>query len=279
LNTPRLATNSSGTVVWRWDSDAFGIGAANQDPDSDSNLVNIRLRFPGQYLDEETGLHYNYFRDYDPVTGRYVQSDPIGLAGGPNTHVYADANPLVAVDPLGLQGRTSALAQAVRVALEPAPGGPFTQAGAALRVPYVISQIQRVNPSYQYRSYSAFNASDVTAVERDLAYWQRQGTCLAPSVPGGSTYVTTPSGTIVPVPGGWTPRSADNGRGIVYQRPGAAGNADMMRIMEPTARYPSGYLRYYNQYGQPLDALGKPGPRDATHIPLDYEGSIPGLPK
>lgn len=102
LNTPRLATNASGTIVWRWDSDAFGLGAANQDPDNDTNLVNIRLRFPGQYLDEETGLHYNYFRDYDPATGRYVQSDPIGLNGGINTYGYARANPLRYLDPLGL---------------------------------------------------------------------------------------------------------------------------------------------------------------------------------
>jgi RHS repeat-associated protein len=107
LNTPRLATNSSGTVVWRWDSDAFGIGAANQDPDSDTNQVNIRLRFPGQYLDEETGLHYNYFRDYDATTGRYVQSDPIGLAGGLNTYLYVSANPLSRSDPLGLQERAA----------------------------------------------------------------------------------------------------------------------------------------------------------------------------
>jgi RHS repeat-associated protein len=64
--------------------------------------VNIRLRFPGQYLDEETGLHYNYFRDYDPVTGRYLQSDPIGLGGGLNTYGYALANPLAWTDPLGL---------------------------------------------------------------------------------------------------------------------------------------------------------------------------------
>jgi RHS repeat-associated protein len=103
LDTPRLATNASGTVVWRWDSDAFSLGAANQDPDGDTNLVNIRLRFPGQYLDEETGLHYNYFRDYDAVTGRYIQSDPIGLTGGVNTYGYGYDNPLRYVDPLGLR--------------------------------------------------------------------------------------------------------------------------------------------------------------------------------
>jgi RHS repeat-associated protein len=102
LNTPRLATNSSGTVVWRWDSDAFGVGDADLDPDLDSTETNVRLRFPGQYYDEETGSHYNYFRDYDAIIGRYVQSDPIGLAGGLNTYVYGNANPLRYTDPYGL---------------------------------------------------------------------------------------------------------------------------------------------------------------------------------
>ena len=101
LNTPRLATDASGTVVWRWDSDAFGVGEADEDPDSDTEEVNVRLRFPGQYLDEETGLHYNYFRDYDPTTGRYLESDPIGLKGGLNTYGYALGNPVVYSDPTG----------------------------------------------------------------------------------------------------------------------------------------------------------------------------------
>lgn len=59
-------------------------------------------RFPGQYFDQETGLNYNYFRDYEPATGRYVESDPIGLLGGMNTYQYAKARPLKSVDPSGL---------------------------------------------------------------------------------------------------------------------------------------------------------------------------------
>ncbi len=57
---------------------------------------------PGQYFDQETGLHYNYFRDYDPTTGRYIESDPIGLGGGLNTYEYAKQNPLRISDPWGL---------------------------------------------------------------------------------------------------------------------------------------------------------------------------------
>ncbi|MGH9267328.1 MAG: hypothetical protein ACRD0D_04040 [Acidimicrobiales bacterium] len=94
----------------------------------------------------------------------------------------------------------------------------------------------------------------------------------------GRTFVGTPRGTVYDVPEGWAPRVADNGRGIVYQRPGATGNADMIRIMDPTSKYPNGYVRYYNQYGQPLDVYGRPGPPSATHISQDYQGPWPGWP-
>ncbi|HCG0913789.1 TPA: RHS repeat domain-containing protein, partial [Pseudomonas aeruginosa] len=84
LDTPRLATDASGQIAWQWQSDAFGRGEALS-----QGSTQVNLRFPGQYYDAESGLHYNYFRDYDPETGRYVESDPIGLAGGLNTLGYA----------------------------------------------------------------------------------------------------------------------------------------------------------------------------------------------
>jgi RHS repeat-associated protein len=102
LNTPRKITRPSDDVVmWRWDSDPFGMTLANENP-SGLGVFSYSLRFPGQYYDSETGLHYNYYRDYDPATGRYVQSDPAGLTYSLNTYAYLDGDPLHGTDPFGL---------------------------------------------------------------------------------------------------------------------------------------------------------------------------------
>ena len=102
LNTPRVIVDSTGTPVWRWrNHNAFGDNPPDEDPDGDGVKFKYNLRFAGQYFDTETGLHYNYFRDYDPKTGRYLSSDPIGLAGGLNTYGYALQNPLSYIDPTG----------------------------------------------------------------------------------------------------------------------------------------------------------------------------------
>ncbi len=66
-------------MVWRWVADPFGIGEPDEDPDGDGEEFVYRGRFPGHYFDAETGLHYNYFRDYEPQTGRYITVDPLGL--------------------------------------------------------------------------------------------------------------------------------------------------------------------------------------------------------
>jgi len=105
LNTPRVITNQASQEVWRWDhAEPFGTYPANENPSGLGTFVH-NLRFPGQYFDRETNTHYNYFRDYDPGIGRYIQSDPIGLAGGINTYAYVENNPLVWSDPRGLNKR------------------------------------------------------------------------------------------------------------------------------------------------------------------------------
>ncbi|MEQ8426896.1 MAG: RHS repeat-associated core domain-containing protein [Gammaproteobacteria bacterium] len=96
LGTPQLITDSFQNTVWQADYNPFG------EVDITTELVSNNIRFPGQYYDEETGLHYNYFRYYEPEMGRYITSDPIGLLGGVNTYAYVGSNPINAIDPSGL---------------------------------------------------------------------------------------------------------------------------------------------------------------------------------
>lgn len=96
---PESVTDSNGSTVWRGTSTAWGRSLYESVPvewDTPQNL-----RFQGQYLDRETGLHYNTFRYYDPAGACYTQMDPIGLMGGLNTYTYV-VDPLTWVDPLGL---------------------------------------------------------------------------------------------------------------------------------------------------------------------------------
>ncbi|MBL8299700.1 MAG: RHS repeat protein [Rhodanobacteraceae bacterium] len=110
LGTPRVVIHPQRNVtVWRWDltGEAFGDSEPNQDPDGDGNWFVFDMRFPGQRYDAPSGLNYNYFRDYDTFTGRYVESDPIGLRGGITTYSYVAGRPLDWVDALGLYGNFS----------------------------------------------------------------------------------------------------------------------------------------------------------------------------
>jgi RHS repeat-associated protein len=92
-------TDALQQIVWQANYAPFG------EADITVNTVINNLRFPGQYFDQETNLHYNYFRYYDPATGRYITSDPIGLGNGFNTYLYVAANPMNFIDPTGLATR------------------------------------------------------------------------------------------------------------------------------------------------------------------------------
>ncbi|HWT21170.1 MAG TPA: RHS repeat-associated core domain-containing protein [Variovorax sp.] len=104
LGTPQELTDHEGRIAWSASYKAWG--EAKQAISEAGRKAGFRnpIRFQGQYFDDETGLHYNRYRYYDPVSGRFVSKDPIGLAGGINLQQYAP-NPLAWTDPLGLAGK------------------------------------------------------------------------------------------------------------------------------------------------------------------------------
>ena len=106
LGTPIEMTDRVGKTVWEASYQAWG------EVEMVSGSLKQPFRFQGQYFDEESGLHYNRFRYYDPSSGRFVSQDPIGLLGGGNLYAYVD-NPNQWIDPLGLKSHAKELADAM----------------------------------------------------------------------------------------------------------------------------------------------------------------------
>ncbi|OCG40634.1 hypothetical protein A9G29_08180 [Gilliamella sp. Fer2-1] len=103
LSTPIALTSNMGDTLYECQYNAYGqiINETYHQDDIDS-LPDNPLRFQGQYYDEETGLHYNLNRYYDPFTGRYITQDPLGIQGGLNSYQYVNGDPINWIDPLGL---------------------------------------------------------------------------------------------------------------------------------------------------------------------------------
>jgi RHS repeat-associated protein len=154
LGTPRMITQASdGAIRWRWDEgDPFGLQPPNENP-SGKGALTFNLRMPGQYYDRENNLFYNYYRDYDPQTGRYVQSDPIGLSGGYNTFNYVLANPLTYLDPYGLQVILPPMIPMPAVP-NPANTGAGAQVGSS-------SRTRDSNRQKSYQTYTRYNPNSL----------------------------------------------------------------------------------------------------------------------
>ncbi len=158
LGTPQIIIDETGNIVWKGDYQPFGSVDAVV-----SDLGN-NFRFAGQYYDEETGLHYNYHRYYDPNTGRYLTPDPIGLAGmDPNLYGYVLNNPVNFVDPLGLEirvyssdafglrGLNHAFVYSTELERQKGragkSGGNWGSGGGDLRSPYVVVELKGLTES------------------------------------------------------------------------------------------------------------------------------------
>ena len=109
LNTPRAIYDDQQRLEWKWEQqEPFGVNVPDENP-SALGAFDFPVRFPGQYFDKETNLHYNYFRDFDPTAGRYIESDPLGLRVSLNTYTYVGGNALSLADPFGLAGRPAGI--------------------------------------------------------------------------------------------------------------------------------------------------------------------------
>ena len=180
LGTPQIMTDDTGTVVWEASYKPFGEASVNPR----SSVVN-NIRFPGQYYDQETGLHYNYFRYYDPRSGRYMRPDPMGLRGGVNVFLYVQNNPIGYIDPLGLfedslsrywgrrfrvyyeQRRQDIATRIIDDVLTPIPPGELPPAAS----PYAYLII--LSDHFLDISWAAMGASRDTMVEAtERAYWK-----------------------------------------------------------------------------------------------------------
>lgn len=132
-------------------------------------------------------------------------------------------------------------------------------------VPWALSRLQSVPPGRSHLV-SGFVVAAKTAGEAGEG--------------ASGLFATSGRGTTFDVPKGWVGRNANNDKGLFFQRPGSVGDQNSVRIMEPTQKYPDGYVRVYNSEGngQPVDVFGRPGPPSDTHISQLYRGPWPGWP-
>jgi RHS repeat-associated protein len=139
LNAPRVIVNNANTPVWDWEGAPFGNSLPNPNPSGTGASLTYNLRFPGQYYDAESRLHYNVARDYNPAIGRYVESDPVGIQGGLNSYTYTAATPISKADPKGEQGNLLSASSVVEIPVVVVPSPP-----AASQAPLTLGDLNNM---------------------------------------------------------------------------------------------------------------------------------------
>ncbi len=170
LGTPNKITDASQRVVWSMEQTPFG------EVNLTTEAIQMPMRFPGQYADLESGLNYNYFRDYDASIGRYVQSDPIGLNGGVNTFSYVSNNPLNYMDLFGNE---------VRIRARYLNWGKAAEYGAHTAIVIEVT-------GFSTFTYASFNENDSNVVQ------------LNPPTDHGETALPMTDEVVIPPPEGMT---------------------------------------------------------------------------
>jgi len=148
IGLPQKITDATQAIVWDRVQDPFG----RQVSLTNSGGIDTALRFPGQQADPDTGFAYNYFRDYDPTLGRYIQADPIGLAGGINRYAYVGGNPHTHTEQVPLP------------TVEPAGSGTCSGPGAS-RPALAIRSRRRPRPTAQWMAMQVQRAVRRTSSE------------------------------------------------------------------------------------------------------------------
>ena len=244
LNTPCRVMHADGTLLWQWPLSAFGETPPTIAQRRFATVAPVEgefefnLRYPGQYFDKESELHYNGFRTYDPKTGQYTQPDPIGLAGGWNRFNYVGSNALAFSDPNGLA------AQAV---------APVAMALPAVMVGYAISP--------GFRSLVNNTARQCFgAIERMFS--ESANSTVNPSDDDSASGTNRPEG----VPENWVEVPSRDGKGTKWIDPNNPKGGDYVRERG------DGTLTQVKN-GRALDSTGVPASNLSSteaHFPRDH---------
>jgi RHS repeat-associated protein len=178
LGTPRKITRpSDNSLMWRWDPDTYGSVAPNTNPAGLGTFI-YNLRFPGQYYLPESGLFYNGRRTYDPQTGRYIESDSLGLFGGSySTYGYTNGNPLMRIDPFGLAGGPPEADETEEQREETEPEN-LVRVSETARV---LSEIRELDPGYGLaRLPGRLSERDLEVLEAHLRDLKEEARCRLP---------------------------------------------------------------------------------------------------